>query len=165
MSKIYLVSSGQYSDYYVSAAFSTRELADLFIAAQGYPTEFGIEERELDPNAAELRSGRRFYTVQMDLEGNVTDLSSGASNVTEHAARVAQVTHYYPQGQNKDGPQVTVGLFAPDDTTAVKIANEQRLGFLADPLHVDCLHEIRGNMGRLNLDVVPPVFVPFPVRA
>lgn len=55
MSTVYAVSSGCYSDYSILAVFSTRELAEKYVAYQNGPesdgTEYanaGIEEWELD---------------------------------------------------------------------------------------------------------------------
>ena len=46
MAKIYIVSSGSYSDYYIEAVFSTREKAKEYIDHKGLG--FEIEEHEMD---------------------------------------------------------------------------------------------------------------------
>ena len=50
--KVYIVTSGIYSDYRIEAVFSTREAAELFIATNNtidYPYDY-IEEYEMDDN-------------------------------------------------------------------------------------------------------------------
>lgn len=45
--KIYIVTSGEYSDYHICAAFSTKELAEVFIQHAGdgyYIEEYNIDE-------------------------------------------------------------------------------------------------------------------------
>ena len=50
--KVYIVTSGAYSDYEIDAVFSTREMAEKYIATNNthdYPYEY-IEEYEVDSN-------------------------------------------------------------------------------------------------------------------
>lgn len=46
MKKVYLVTSGEYSDYHVDAVFSTRKMAKEYIDIKG--TDYGIEEYDID---------------------------------------------------------------------------------------------------------------------
>ena len=46
--KVYVVTSGQYSDYGIEAMFSTPEKAQAFIAKQDFNEDRGREEWELD---------------------------------------------------------------------------------------------------------------------
>jgi hypothetical protein len=47
MNKIYIVTSGSYSDYQINAVFSTRELAQKYVD-KFESTDYRVEEHELD---------------------------------------------------------------------------------------------------------------------
>lgn len=56
MSKVYIVTEGEYSDYHIEAVFSTRENAEKFIAARDtayYLGDYEIEELDLDETQVE----------------------------------------------------------------------------------------------------------------
>lgn len=62
MSKVYLVSSGSYSDYYVIGAFSTRELAEAYIAHRlGPDSTKSWSEVNREPEEIELDQPRESW--------------------------------------------------------------------------------------------------------
>ena len=71
---VWMVTSGEYSDYSVNGVFSTRELAQDYVDAfshDGYGGQMYINEETLDPgNTSFHKMGRRVYRVKMDRKGN-----------------------------------------------------------------------------------------------
>lgn len=59
--KVFTVSSGMYSDYHIVCVFTTRELAEEYVARQADQDEF-VEEYELLDT---LPEGRAWYRVSM----------------------------------------------------------------------------------------------------
>lgn len=73
MTIAYLVTEGQYSDYQIVAAFSTRELAEGYIDMYREGMwEPGIEEWVLDLEVPLMLDGKETYSVIMDEYGNCT---------------------------------------------------------------------------------------------
>ena len=77
--KVYVVTSGEYSDYGLDGVFSSRELAQKHIDTltfDGAICEFNeILELELDPNKAELTSGRVPFQVDMRKDGSIFNIN------------------------------------------------------------------------------------------
>ena len=48
MDKVFIVTSGCYSDYQIEAVFSTKETAEEYIDSKKYPDDFTIEEEVND---------------------------------------------------------------------------------------------------------------------
>ena len=61
--KIYIVTSGEYSDYRIDAVFSTRELAEDYIQHNG--TDYRIEEYNLDE---EIDRNTKLWRVEFDIK-------------------------------------------------------------------------------------------------
>ena len=124
--KIYLVTSGEYSDYTVEGAFSTREKAEAYLAHfHTDPRAYHvgrIEEYALDPHERTIREGLREYRVRMDTEGNVekVELRSGAL-----------AGEYVETGRGPYGPATWGVALARDEKHAIKIVNERRIMMLA----------------------------------
>lgn len=69
MKKVYIVSSGSYSDYYIEAVFDSREKAEGYIASFGkYDNDFNdIEEYDLNPEIRiRGREGMFAYVVRLN---------------------------------------------------------------------------------------------------
>ena len=71
--KIYLVSTGEYSDYHIIAAFSTRELAEAFSSPfDGEWSTIGIEEYTVDEKIENIAPpGMKAFSVTMAKNGDV----------------------------------------------------------------------------------------------
>lgn len=122
MKTIYLVTSGEYSDYGIQAVFSKKVLAENFIASFSknggsyIPT---IEEWEMDPKDFIVPKGYHAYKVSMDKEGNSRSVDTDTS-------------HYFWKNVRFFGKkEIVVECFARDEKHAIKIANEKRLFHIA----------------------------------
>lgn len=134
MNKVYLVSSGEYSDYSINAAFSTRELAELYIESMGNPQRYSqemmVEEYDLDANETHIREGFHPYRVKMDRNGNTLEcrLDDWDSAVS---GKVSLVSFGYYHGQPSPKKVLCASCVAKDEQHAVKIANEKRTQMIA----------------------------------
>lgn len=64
MDKVFIVTSGCYSDYMIEAVFSTHENAEEYIDSKQYPSEFRIEEYRIDD---EIIREEKIFVVGIDL--------------------------------------------------------------------------------------------------
>lgn len=70
MKKVYVVSSGSYSDYKVEAIFSTKKLAEEFETLVPDLDYNDIEEYEFDPPTADLiKRGYSIWRIHMLIDG------------------------------------------------------------------------------------------------
>jgi len=117
---IYLVTSGEYSDYSVNAVFSTEEGAKEWIAkcvAAGWEDEYDIEEYALDPGIEEWKRGLTLYNVHMDANGKTSYVT-----VTRPPASVDQI----------DGrDELVANVWARDEKHAVEIVSDLRARIIA----------------------------------
>lgn len=117
MDKVYLVSDGEYSDYRIMQAFSTRELA------QEYVNECGgdIEEYLLDVNWREgIKNYKRGY-LPFNIIYNISDNDYVATE-WKYSTGDNYVNYCLPSGDDKTW---TIRCLAKDGQHAVKIANER----------------------------------------
>ena len=142
MKMIYAVSEGSYSDYRVSAIFSTKVKAQEFIdtmkkqSDSEYDDYNDIKEYQLDPPIADLLGrGYSVYHVLMLRNGDVErvertdngsyDISSaGQSYIWERT----KVSAY--RGKNVEDA-LNMKVWAKDEKAAVKIVNEKRAQIIA----------------------------------
>lgn len=128
MEKVFVVTSGHYSDYGIDAIFTTEDLAQKFIdsfKADGY-NAMGIEEWDLNPNEEHLRQGRKPFFLRIDKLGAVTDIevrSSAWGFKPNLPTANISFTH--------DDKWMNIECFADDVDHAVKIAGEKRTQILA----------------------------------
>ena len=128
MKKIYVVTSGSYSDYGIDAIFDSRELAQSFIdsfdKSRGWTDFNDIEEWELNPNEPELKMNRKAYNLRMNKEGET-------QNSVEHS----KSTYGHREGLSIsftiNSEWMNVNCYADDEQHAIKIANEKRTQILA----------------------------------
>lgn len=137
--KCYLLSSGSYSDYGVTAVFTTKEAAEA-VAARHPNSELQVEERELDPGVVRAAEGLYRYRVSLDREsGDVVPYQTCESCGDADALGTVVTEQYWiPRGSTfghvNDWPKsVEVMCWARDMNHAVKIASEQRRQILAFP--------------------------------
>lgn len=71
MDKVFIVTSGCYSDYQIEAVFSTEEMANEYIDSQRYPEEYRIEEFGIDE---EITREEKIYVVGVDLSTRETTI-------------------------------------------------------------------------------------------
>lgn len=132
MSKVYIVTSGDYSSYRILAVFSTRKMAkaycDLYNRA-GHYNKADYEPWDLDGEQELVQSGGLWWTVAFDGGGDV--INSYAS-VEKKGAEVSMKDKYYLIGRSPSNALVVTGIVAPDKESAIKVAAERRAQFLAE---------------------------------
>ena len=120
MSKVYLVTDGDYSDYRVLGAFSSREKAEH--AKLLYAANNNIEEYELDA-VPESPPGLFAYVVLMEISGDV--------NRMWQESVVGFKSKWHPGDLYGSAPVAWFRIWARDEQHAVKIANEWRAQIIA----------------------------------
>lgn len=121
---IYVVTTGEYSDYRVRGVYSTEEkarAAALFFAGND------VDTWVLDAMPpSDCPEGFFAYQVQMDSEGNSTVSRENSSEQLR-----------WPGGSSLGGRRHMVfSVYGRDKTHAVKIASEKRIRLIAEGLWV-----------------------------
>jgi hypothetical protein len=134
---VFAVNSGSYSDYSVRALFSTREKAEAFMAAVPDGDYNDIQEFELDPPAADmLRRGYAVWYVTMLRDGTaeaVVRRDASLYAVTSVGDVVLWERTKAPAYKGKGIPDaLRIDVWAKDEKSAIKIANEKRAQFIAE---------------------------------
>lgn len=166
MSKVYLVTSGSYSDYAVRAVFSTNALAEAFIeACQGkICSEFNnVEEFDLDPQGEAIRGKYRPFRVEMNIDGN----NANAVEMDEDfcgdycGALVPRGSYWWRRGYNYPPPDRFRGnVLARDKNHAIKILNEKRTQWIAE--HPEAFTKLQPASSPLLSPSAPPAPPPTP---
>lgn len=125
MAKVYLVTSGSYSDYHIEAAFSTEELAEAYKKRWGDSYDSYVEEWDLDPVDPHQHPNLSFFQVQMWRNGDTLQCKS-ASPLSAEEDRIAS-----PAWKGRM-PLLITYCWARDKKHAVKIANEKRTQAIAE---------------------------------
>jgi hypothetical protein len=127
MGKVYLVTSGYYSDYGIHAIYDDRDLAEVYVTTFDKDTEnLKIEEYELNPYQNGLKPAdgaklcRKFFIVEMDIKGNVISV--------DEVAYDGEPSGIFFYSYSKS---MFCNCFATDGKHAVKIANEKRIQSLS----------------------------------
>ncbi|MFH1740207.1 MAG: hypothetical protein ABIH23_14460 [bacterium] len=131
MTKVLVVTDGEYSDYRVEAVFSEdkRDLAEIY--RQRYGGE--IEEYELNPAEQQLREGWSHWLVRMDRDGNIPPHYEPSSSFTDESKSKVYIRNAHPSRE-------LIGTFhvkAQSAEHAIKIANELRIQIVADNNWID----------------------------
>ncbi len=150
MSKIYIVTSGDYSDYSINAVYDTKEKAEAAIAPF---TGYEIEEYELNPSLPDyIKPGEKFYDITMLSDGEIPiyydssddwyyrQVDLGFNDYDQKFEMEFQLFAYPsfgPDATNKNpdryGEWVINGIIrARDEQHAIKIMNERRIQILAN---------------------------------
>ena len=119
ITKIYVVTNGEYSDYRICGLFSTRSKAK-YAKDKLFATSNPIETWALD-KAPKTPPGKFKFQVCMDKEGN---------SEVKHIS----VENFFPIGQVPygDNERMVFRMWARDKRHAVKIANEKRTRLIAN---------------------------------
>lgn len=125
MKKVFVVTSGEYSDYGIDSIFSTKELAEKFIESfnQTY-RNMSIEEWTLDPSENAIQTNKKAFWLRIDKDGNTRDLEwcDSAYGFRGETPSLSWTG---------DKVWLNIYVFANDDKHAVKIANEIRSQVIA----------------------------------
>lgn len=122
--EVFIVTSGDYSDYGIDAVFLTKDLAQRFIDSfdENQYTRFRIENHKLNPFKIELRKGYSAFFVRMDKQGNCKesykyDTSFGFNSDKSYGFDIRDNIYNH--------------VFAKDSIHAIKITNEKRAELIA----------------------------------
>ncbi len=129
MKKVYIITTGEYSDYHIVAACSSRRKARATCALVGLP-ETDIDEHDLD-GIDLVKPGWANYSVWMSREGNSQVKICGTP---EQFIPLPQTSHNISDSLFARRWLSVHGYFA-DDQHAVKVANEIRVRVLAEEGH------------------------------
>lgn len=122
MSTIYLITSGEYSDYRVHAAYTDKAQAALAVEVLG-AAYFQVEECPLDQSAEVLREGMRVFEVSVR-NGNWSADQGSASDFFD-------LHQVYPLEQFKKTLGFSVCVLATDQQQALKAGMERIREFRA----------------------------------
>jgi len=128
MDKIFLVSRGDYSDYSVGPAFSTREKAQEYCDyynEEGSYNEWEIEERDLDAFDELFKQGLKLYNVHIWKSGTIDVRIMDGKDYLYYKDREGK-TQFNPNGSS------TMYILTTDKEHAIKIAGERRTRLLAE---------------------------------
>jgi len=130
---VFIVTSGDYSDYGIDGVYSTRELAEAAIKHDEYEArieEFFLDNGSTDPNRY------RVFTIHMQRDGSVSaSLEGGCSAPT--IASEDWSRHNVCEKPFRDAWTTPPGAFsfcvtARDLQHAIKIVNEKRAQLIAN---------------------------------
>ena len=119
MSKMYVVTVGEYSDYRICGVFDLENLAQKFIDSFGEKNNMNIEEYSLNPYSIEMSKDYKPFFIRMTSAGECTQAKSGIDFNSD--------TCYGFDNKN----QLYCSVFAKDEKHAIKIVNEKRIQILA----------------------------------
>lgn len=135
MPTIYVVTSGEYSDYSINAMFSTKELADQYIAKSiahadlNYNYGYNVEEWELDKYAAAKELSIWGMGMLLD-DGSIVEGPFVFTDLgLEFTSRINQIGDNVPCYQNRPIVRVHSTVSAEH---ARKVAAEARQGWLRE---------------------------------
>lgn len=138
--KVYVVTSGCYSDYSIEAIFSTKENAQLYIDKPSRQSSYynDIEEFALDEYVNIYKRGYNIYEVEIYKDGEVLKVALIADNVKDiyiHSVlKAKQEDTFKPPSQRMRSVEIVmnVRVQARDESHAIKIANEKRVMLIAN---------------------------------
>jgi hypothetical protein len=121
MKKVYVVTTGEYSDYSIRAIFSKRELAQEYIDTK---KDGSIGEYTLDP----IKNTAPIIYIRMTKEGNVEDFWKDDESYTEHkyGFRCFDVSK-----------NLVWSVRTKNEQHATKVVNEKRIQILAHDIWGD----------------------------
>jgi hypothetical protein len=125
--KIYIVTSGEYSDYHIEAVFSTKELAESYIEDttsedNRFYDDPTIEIYEIDGYSDMKKRGYKLYYVSMEKDGSVYSI-----NETDWCPHQDELCI------NRFN-RLTAMVKAKSEKHAIKIVNERRAYLIANDL-------------------------------
>lgn len=113
--KIYIVTSGEYSDYGIEAVFSTKEKANEYVQQNG--TEYHVEEYDLDE---EVVKETKLWFIEFEMESQEIKRVSPITYDIDKKKDTCKVTEYL-----SFNPYITFYVEAETMDRAIKIASER----------------------------------------
>lgn len=132
MTTIYVVTSGQYSDYSIRGVFTTKENAQAYINAfSAKYSEFNdVEEYELDQWVDEISRGLIHWRVIMYRDGSLHEVEK--SEYPGFGGDFEKGVHWMDRAYwNPTQPWANFYVWSETQEAAIKIANERRIMALA----------------------------------
>ncbi len=127
MKEVFVVTTGEYSDYRIVAVFDNRSLAENFIAPrQGKIPWMEIEVFKLNPEEIAIRRGWTVYRVKMRRDGSLEeDVDVAPEDLDEVGSKSLM-------GPYREGYSYLRSYVIAEDTQhSIKIVNEQRAQMIA----------------------------------
>lgn len=128
--KIYIVTSGEYSDYHIDSVYDTLEQAMEYVLSQK-PTQYGsdyyIEEYDLNSH----KPTTKLSLFKVEMHSNGTTLKIEKLDRLEYKNDIDPFSVAYLNGNRESGRVFTIICLAKDEKHAIKITNEKRTQFLA----------------------------------
>jgi len=135
---VYVVTSGEYSDYNIDAIFDSKELAEQYIdffkkKGQGtvYGGFYGIEEYELNPLQKYINGGygsKVGFQIVMERNGDIL----GIYKASPYEYTKCEANNIEMFSLANGITRANIFLFAKDKGHAIKIAGERRTQILAN---------------------------------
>lgn len=128
--KIFIVTSGEYSDYHIDAVFSTEENAKKY--AELHPGRFAdIEEFDVDEDMALINKIRdekiTIYKISMFKDGKVREVKKESSTLHNYETALKSEYGFWVGHLRFD-----MKVIAKDEKHAIKIVNEKRVQLIAN---------------------------------
>lgn len=121
--KIYVITKGEYSNYYICGVAVDREKAETLARIYSDKWEKAdVEEYDTD-NYNPVLEGKTAYRVLFLKNGDVDRVMTPEYDFFEP---IVENIHYWT------GATLSVGVYADDEKSAIKIASEKRAKFLAE---------------------------------
>lgn len=132
--QIWLITEGEYSEYCVVAAFSTKDRALSFAdswkpyLSASYRESPQVEEFPLDPENLNAPPGTKLYSVRMNREGEADAMEDDFFDI-DYGRR--HLGGRLCRGKKPEDTILLVFCFAKSEEHAIKIANEKRAQLIA----------------------------------
>ena len=128
MEKVYIVTSGEYSDYTIEAVFSTRKKAEEYVDAHG--SDYRVEEYPVDD--AEVKKNESIWLVSVNWETGNADSANPDSFSDYNTDKIDTVQYDKSYG----GSYLTFVLMSDSMERATKVASERFM-------QVKALHKVK----------------------
>ena len=124
--KVFIVTSGEYSDYHIDAVFSNRRDAEIFCANhdKGFYGSPEIEEYEIDIDVSQMDADIVYAYVVRDGKIESTDIIR-KSKIKKFQENAKYMDNWYKRMENKKGKGICVFLTKPNKSKALKIAQDK----------------------------------------
>ena len=148
MTKVYAVTLGEYSDAWVSAVFSTMDLADSYARInEGHVDVFEIDDGVNEQVISRVRPGLFYFQVSMGVDGQ------GARATMIWKEEEGADRSVYGSVQHN---RLMSTCLARDEQHAIKIVNDRRSGWLAAGGFTGQAEKKRSDYGWLKYKFIVP---------
>ena len=125
---IYIVTSGEYSDYRIDGVFSSKENAELYIRLE--EPRGDIEEWELDAYVLAMKRGLSGFLIVMQRDG--TTLRAERESLRYTPSHPTAIFYGENCGWHEARGAMRIDVLAKSKEHAIKIANDTRRQIVAE---------------------------------